>query len=170
MSIVTTLATLVTGRQLILYRPTVRRAPHPQGGRKLWLTPDAETWCLPSNAHPDARITEECLAHLRDQFNAFVWGEFMDFDGVDMRRLCPEHKDIWEIKSHLKKPQLRVLGWFALPKLFVASHYAVRDDLEEHCGPKWDKIIDETEWMRHELVGNVDFFDVKPGEYVKNPK
>jgi hypothetical protein len=94
----------------------------------------------------------------------------MDYHGVDMRRLCPAEKDIWEIKSHLKKPQLRVLGWFALPKLFIGSHCAVRNDLEPSCGPKWDKIIDETERMRSDLVGSVDYFHVDPGEYVRNPK
>jgi hypothetical protein len=48
-----------------------------------------------------------------------------------MRRLRPDERDIWEIKSHLKKPQLRVLGWFALPKWFVGVHCVLRDDLEE---------------------------------------
>jgi hypothetical protein len=86
-----------------------------------------------------------------------------------MRRLCPEELDVWEIKSHLKKPQLRVFGWFALPKLFVATNYAVRDDLEDECGPKWNAAIQESDQIRTEMVGSVDFYDVDPGAYVRNP-
>lgn len=95
----------------------------------------------------------------------------MDYrDGVDIRRLCPDERDIWEIKSHLKKPQLRVLGWFALPKLFVGVHPVVRDDLEKKKGPKWEAAITTADDARTELVGPVDFFHVDPGEYVQNPK
>jgi hypothetical protein len=101
--------------------------------------------------------------------NAFVLGDFMDYGGVDMRRLCPDDKDIWEIKSHLKKPQLRVFGWFVLPKYFVAVHQVVRDDLEKKKGPKWDAAIATAEHARATLVGPVDFFHVDPGKYVQNP-
>jgi hypothetical protein len=115
-------------------------------------------------------VTEECLAHLKDQLSAFVRGEFMDYHGGDMRRLCPEENDIWEIKAHLKKPQLRLLGWFVLPKWFVAVHPVVRNDLEKKKGTKWDAAIAKAESVRTELVGPVDFFHSDPGEYVKNPK
>lgn len=169
MSIVITIQRLVADRKLIPYQPIVRRSAHPHGGRFLWLTPDTHAWCLLSGDHPDPRVTDESIAHLGDQLNAFVWGEFMDYDGVDMRRLCPQEKDIWEIKSHLKKPQLRVFGWFVLPKWFVATHRAVRGDLEETRGPKWHAIISKAEHARTTLVGSVDFYHDDPGEYVRNP-
>jgi hypothetical protein len=170
MSIVPIIAKLVREERLMPYQPTVVRAPHPQGPRFLWLAPGVHQWCFPADTHPDTRITDESLAHLGDQFNAFVCGEFMDYkDGVDIRRLRPRERDIWEIRSHLKQPQLRVLGWFALPKLFVGTHNAVRDDLEESDGPKWEKIIDATDQMRTELVGRVDYYHVDGGEYVRNP-
>jgi hypothetical protein len=134
------------------------------------MTPDTHRWCFPDDAHPDARISDAALAHLADQMNAFVWGQFMDWrDGVDIKRLDPHEKDIWEIKSHQKKPQLRVFGWFVLPKWFVATNYSVRDDLEPTSGPKWNAAIDLAEHHRVTLVGSVGFFHPNPGEYVKNP-
>jgi hypothetical protein len=51
----------------------------------------------------------------------------------------------------------------------VGTHNAVRDDLEESDGPKWEKIIDATDQMRTELVGRVDYYHVDGGEYVRNP-
>jgi hypothetical protein len=161
---------LVYAGKLVPYKPVVVRTPNPQGGRFLWLTSETCQWCQPSGDHPDPRVTDASLAHLGDQLNAFLWGEFMDYkDGIDMRRLRPDERDIWEIKSHLKKPQLRVLGWFALPKWFVGVHCVLRDDLEETCGPKWDAAIAKAEHIRADLVGPVDFFHVDPGEYVRNP-
>jgi hypothetical protein len=104
------------------------------------------------------------------QMNAFVWGQFMDWrDGIDIKRLDPHEKDVWEIKSHLKKPQLRVFGWFVLPKWFIATNYAVRDDLEPISGPKWNAAINAADNHRANLVGSADFFHTNPGEYVKNP-
>jgi hypothetical protein len=170
MSMVPIIQKLVRDDKLVPYYSSVVRPVNPQGPRFLWLTPEAKEWCLPLEVHPDSRISDEALAHLGDQFNTFVAGDFMDYEGVDMRRLCPPTKDIWEIKSYLKKPQLRVLGWFALPKLFVASHFAVREDLELGKGPKWNRIIAETETKRIELVGHVSHYHDDPGEYVKNPK
>jgi hypothetical protein len=169
MSIINKLVLLELSRKLVLYKPSVRRPIEPQGGRKLWLTPEANLWCSPPASHPDIRISDESLSALGDQFNAFVSGDFMGI-GQDIKRLCPDTTDIWEIKSHMKKPQLRVLGWFALPTLFVATHCAVRDDLEDGKGPKWDAIIAKTADNRSELVGSVAHWNSDPRVYVRNPK
>jgi hypothetical protein len=120
------------------------------------MTPITFDWCFPQNAHPDARISDASLAHLADQMNAFVWGQFMDWnDGIDIKRLEPRDRDIWEIKSHLK--------------LFVATNCAVRDDLEPISGPKWNATINLADQNRTTLVGHIDFFHTNPGEYVRNP-
>jgi hypothetical protein len=170
MSIALTIKKLELGGSLVPYQPLIKRPTHEQGPRFLWLTPQTSDWCFPENAHPDGRISDESLAHLADQLNSFVWGQFMDWkDGIDIKRLEPHEKDIWEIRSHLKKPQLRVFGWFALPKWFVATNCALRDDLEPKSGPKWDAAISLAVQHRTALVGSVDFFRDNPGEYVKNP-
>lgn len=167
MSIVPIIQKLVCDGKLFPYRPIVVRAPHIQGGRRLWLTADANAWCCPPEDHQDS--WDESLAHLGDQLNNFVWGEYTEY-GTDIRRLCPEEKDIWEVRSHLKKPQHRLFGWFVLPKLFVGVHCKLRDDLERGKGPKWDKAIEKAEHARDDLVGHVPFFDADPGKYVCNPK
>jgi hypothetical protein len=168
MSISLIIKALEANGALVPYEPFVKRPPHPQGPRYLWLTPTTFDWCFPEGSHPDARIGDASLANLADQMNAFVWGQFMEV-GIDIKRLNPHDKDIWEVRSHLKKPQLRVFGWCALPKLFVATNYANRDDLEPSNGPKWNVAIDQADRFRTALVGLVDFFHANPSEYVKNP-
>jgi hypothetical protein len=170
MSITLTIKELELRGALVPYQPLVERPAHEQGPRFLWMTPITFDWCFPQNAHPDARISDASLANLADQMNAFVWGQFMDWkDGIDIKRLEPHGRDIWEIKSYLKKPQLRVFGWFVLPKLFVATNCAVRDDLEPISGPKWNAAINLADQNRTTLFGHIDFFHTNPGEYVKNP-
>ena len=101
--------------------------------------------------------------------NAFVLGEFIEY-AIDIRRLCPPKMDVWEIRSHLKKPQLRLFGWFVLPKLFVAAHPKVRADLEKSKGPKWNRAIATADDMRKTLVGSVDWYDDDPNKYLQNPR
>jgi hypothetical protein len=169
LSIVITIKAVEASGKLVRYEPTVRKEPHPQGERHLWLTPDTRDWCFPGAAHPDTRIRNEALANLHSQMNAFVRGEFMEY-GVDVRRLCPKEVDVWEIKSLLVKQQLRVFGWFVLPKLFVAVHGAVRGDLERSRGPKWDQAITTAEEARKKLVGTVEWYHADPEMYLQNPR
>jgi len=170
MSIVSKVLQLEKTGRLIPYEPTVARAPNPQGGRRLWLTPDAFQLCCPPGDHPDHRVTEKSLAHLGEQMNAFVLGEYLEYkEGIDIKRLFPDTRDIWEIKSYFAKPQLRVLGFFAVPKWFVATNFALRDDLEPIRGPKWNAAIGFAEKKRAELVGRVDHFSNDRGDYVRNP-
>ena len=171
LSIILAITGLVKSQHLVEYRPTIQRPSHPQGARSLFLTPDAYLWCCPPDAHPDPRIKDDTLVQLGDQLNAFVRGEFMDYaDGIDIKRLDPDTLDVWEIRSHLKKPQLRLFGFFAAPKWFVGTNCAVRDDLEPQRGPKWDAAIKKAADTRTDLVGSVGFFSDDRGEYVRNPK
>jgi hypothetical protein len=118
MSIVNAVLGLDKAGLLVPHTSTVARAPNPQGGRRLWLTPETFQLCCPAGDHPDGRVTDASLTHLGEQMNAFVLGEFMDYkDGIDIKRLCPDERDIWEIKSYFVKPQLRLLGFFAVPKM-----------------------------------------------------
>jgi hypothetical protein len=165
LSIVLTISGLEASGKLVPYEPTIPGEPNPHGERRLWLTPETRKWCFPAVAHPDTRIRDEALAYLHSQMNAFVRGEFMDY-GVDVRRLCPKEMDVWEIKSLLTRQQLRVFGWFVLPKWFVAVHTAVRNDLEPVRGPKWDHAIETAAEARRVLVGSVAWYDVDPGKYL----
>jgi hypothetical protein len=169
LSIVLTIQALEASGALVRYEPTVVRDPDPQGPRHMWLTPNIRDWCSPAGPHPDDRIGDESLASLRDQLNAFVRGDFIEH-GVDIKRLWPQRTDVWEIRSYLKKPQLRLFGWFVRPKLFVGVHGAVRDDLEKTRGPKWNRAISMADQARSTMVGEIGWYDADPGNYIRNPR
>jgi hypothetical protein len=165
LSIIHTVKTLQARGGLVSYEPTIARDVNSPGRRFLWLTPDACKWCCPASAHSDNRIRDASLAHLQDQLNAFVRGDFMEYE-VDIRRLSPDESDVWEIRSHLKKPQLRLIGWFVLPKMFVAVDGVVRDDLEKTHGPKWERVIANAAKIRSRLMGPVNWYDEDPHNYL----
>jgi hypothetical protein len=169
LSIVDTIKAVEASGALVHYEPTIVRANHSDGPRALWLTPDCKNWCFPTGPHPDIRIGQDQLAPLRVQLNLFVWGEFMEYD-FDVKRLLPDEQDIWTIRSYGSTPQLRLFGWFALPKLFVGSHIVVRDDLEDVDGPKWRAAIAIAAGLRKELVGRVEWYNEDPEQYLQNPE
>ena len=68
------------------------------------------------------------------------------------------------------KPQLRLIGWFVLQKMFVAVHGVVRDDLERASGPKWNRAIAIADEARSTMVGSVGWYDADPGKYIQNPR
>jgi hypothetical protein len=163
LSILPTLLGLEQRRALVPYRSSVVRRMR-GGGRYLWLTQDTHKWCCPVDSHPDLRMTDEAIAQIGAQFNAFVLGDFME-DGTDMTWLCPHDRHIWEIRSYLNKPFLRVFGFFVLPKVFAAAHYKFRSDLERKCGPKWDAAITKTASIRNQLFGGELLFEADNGGY-----
>jgi hypothetical protein len=113
-------------------------------------------------------MTEKALAQIGNQFNAFVLGQFMQ-EGTDMTWLCPHDQYIWEIRSFLNRPFLRIFGFFVLPKQFVAAHYKFRNELERKRGPKWDAAIAKTALIRDQLFGGELLFEGRTyNEYVRN--
>lgn len=165
MSIFSIVIQLENAGRLVCHKQTVPRPVHPRGPRTLWMTPETYEWCFSEDERQDARIGDKPLAHLGDQFNAFIRGEFFEYE-VDIRRLSPKEADIWEIRSYAHKPQLRVFGWFILPKMFVATNFAIRDDLEKGSGPRWDAEIAKAAAIRDKLVGRVDYYRDNPEEYI----
>jgi hypothetical protein len=76
------------------------------------------------------------------QMDAFIRGaEFIE--DVDIKHLNPRPRQVWEIRTVMEKPQIRLFGWFAYPKHFVFVHAKSRDHLEPSGGPKWDRAIIE---------------------------
>jgi hypothetical protein len=115
-------------------------------------------------------VTDEALAQMGQQLNAFVLGHYME-DGIDMRRLEPIENGVWEIRSYFKKPFLRVFGWFVLPTVFVAAHYEVRDDLEKRRGPKWDAAVAKTMRLREGMfAGHLLHESPRYNDFVRNPR
>ena len=142
LSIITTLHERKCAGELVLYNPTVARWG-PRNQRTLWLTRDAFQWCCPIIKHSDARVTDEALADLQYVLNSFVFRDDLE-DEIDMRHLEPKEYEVWEFRSYVKFPRLRLFGSFALPSIFVGVNYRVRDDLELRRGPKWDSAIRDT--------------------------
>jgi hypothetical protein len=143
------LGQLVATGELIPYAPTVAAAPG-RIVRCLWLTADAHRWCFPSGHHPDTRVSAKALASATHQLNSFVFGRWLE-SRVDLTQLCPQDKEAWEIRSCLAMPQLRLFGWFVLPRQFIVAHCKVRNDLEAETGPKWDAAIARVCDIRNEL-------------------
>jgi len=113
-------------------------------------------------------MTDEALAQIGSQFNAFALGEYIE-ECIDMTWLCPHDQRIWDIRSYLNRPFLRVFGFFVLPKLFVGAHCALRSDLEKKCGPKWEAAIARTISIRDQLFGGELLFEGgNYNEYVRN--
>lgn len=151
LSIISRLQVLHEAGAVVRYVPTV--PPVARGLRRsLLLSREAFLWCCPPGQHPDARITDECLADLQFVLNSFAFYHDME-PGLDVRHLEPKDNEVWEFRSYVKQPRLRLFGSFALPSVFVATDYRVRDDLEESRGPKWDAVINNTKDSISELFG-----------------
>lgn len=151
MSIIGTLNTLSEAGDLVLYKPTV--APPQRGYRRtLWLAPHAFQWCCPATDHPDARITDESIVDLQSVLNAFVFNRDM-MQGLDMRHLEPKDDEVWEFRSYIHNPRLRLFGSFALPSIFVAVDYRLRSELEPRRGKKWNYAIKYTKNEIRDIFG-----------------
>jgi hypothetical protein len=95
---------------------------------------------------------------MRDVLNHFALGGEVEQD-LDLKQLKPFDKEVWEFRSYITKPYLRIFGGFALPRHFIAVGFRVRDDLEKRgSGPRWNKAISETVDRRNaELEGELPF-------------
>ena len=148
---------------LIPYVPRVR-APT-LVTRKAWLAKDALLWLEPPGKHPEG-IKDEALVLAKAQLNNFVWGKYME-ERQDLKHLYPYEKEVWEVKQHLHRQQLRLFGWFPRPNMFVVIHGKRRDALEPKSGPKWDKAIQRVVDARRELMGtDVTFGGFSYGDYI----
>lgn len=119
--------------------------------RSLWMTKSVQEWCCPSLGHPDVRVGEDAVDALRAVLNDFVHRRDLEL-GLDIKQLDPRERRVWEFRSYIGTPQLRVLGCFALPNTFVATATRVRDDLEPKRGPKWTRAINEAAYTFDKLI------------------
>jgi hypothetical protein len=132
------------------------------------MTPETFAWCHPSEAgHSDVRISATAVLQLQDVLNTFALGEEV-IEGLDLKRLDPPDQEVWEFRSYIARPFLRVFGTFALPRNFVALAHRVRDDLELRSGPRWNRAIADTMNNRSLVFGGYQHFGGRPyREYVK---
>jgi hypothetical protein len=142
---------LVNAGDLFRYEPTV--APRGDRRRTLWMTAACHEWCRPPAEHPDVRVTDEALVQLQEVLNSFVFYDEM-VNGLDMKKLDPPELEVWEFRSYVAEPFLRVFGSFVVPSHFLAINYRLRGDLEARRGPQWDRAIAEAAQRRGALMPN----------------
>lgn len=111
-------------------------------------------------------MSDEALVQLQEVLNAFVFYEDMIKD-LDMKQLEPPDWEVWEFRSYVIVPYLRLFGCFVVPSHFLAVNHRVRDDLEPHRGPKWDLAIDETIKRRNDLMSTPPCHLNSFGEYLR---
>lgn len=127
----------------------VQEIPAPREGneRFIWLTVAAREWYR----NPGKEFRQASFAMAIQQMDAFIRGARL-FEGEDVKHLEPKHREVWEIRTVLERPQIRLFGWFPCQMHFVFVHAKSRDDLELHRGPKWDRAINKVVTTRAELL------------------
>ncbi|MFZ5674163.1 MAG: hypothetical protein ACOZAM_14475 [Pseudomonadota bacterium] len=88
---------------------------------------------------------EQRVASLRADLEAFV--TLKDIGPKYLFLLYPGTKGVWEIRSVQEEPSVRVLGLFAARDVFVATNYALREDLGAWQSRAW-KDVKLTAWAR----------------------
>ena len=104
-----------------------------------------ELWNFLSTEHLDAEM-EDRVGYLLADLDTFA-------DGTELHPrylflLSPSREAVWEIRSTIPDPSIRVLGRFAAKEVFIATNYALRDDLEGWQSRPWRdvKVKSRTVW------------------------
>lgn len=102
--------------------------------RALFLTEQLAE--LLATTHDDEM--EERLGHLQADLELFVTG--LPIGPKYLFLLYPLMDAVWEIRSVRHEPSIRVLGLFAQRDVFVATHYAMREDLGGWQSREWKTV------------------------------
>src|SRR5688572_1662301 len=90
----------------------------------------------------------EIFARLEADLAVFVTSPTID--PAYLKGLWPPRDGVWAIKSARPKPSIRVLGFFPVKDKFVATNYALRNELGKFESKAWkrEKNLAGTTW-RH---------------------
>jgi len=91
-------------------------------------------WDLLKTPHPDPDW-EERIGLLHADLEVFAEG--MPIHPKYLFLLYPSREAVWEIRSIRPDPSIRVLGRFARKNVFVATNYALRDELGGWQSRNW---------------------------------
>jgi len=103
--------------------------------RKMFVTP--ELWELFEEEHEDEDL-EIRLGQLQADLELFVEGQPIDPKYLFL--LSPARQAVWEIRSVRPNPSIRVLGLFAKRNTFVATNFALREDLGGWQSREWKEV------------------------------
>ena len=89
---------------------------------------------------------EERIADLQADLEIFSEGR--DVHPKYMFLLYPASEAVWEIRSVSHDPSIRVLGLFAAKDVFIATNYALREDLNGWQSREWKNVkkVARTQW------------------------
>ena len=89
---------------------------------------------------------EERIGTLRADLEAFVDG--LPLHPKYLFLLSPIREAVWEIRSTREDPSIRVLGRFAARDVFIATNYALRNELFGWQSREWRdaKLMSRTIW------------------------
>lgn len=104
-----------------------------------------ELWGILNSPEGDEKW-EQRIAALQADLEYFVEGRAID--PKYLFRLFPPSDGVWEIRSARDDPSIRVLGLFAAKDVFIATNYALREDLEGWESRAWRdvKLTARTRW------------------------
>jgi hypothetical protein len=102
-------------------------------------------WNLLQPASEDPEMDER-LGRLQADLEIFVEGQ--PIDPKYLFFLSPGRDAIWEIRSSRPEPSIRVLGLFAEYDVFIATNFALRDELGGWESQAWRdaKKLARTRW------------------------
>jgi hypothetical protein len=91
---------------------------------------------------------EQRVGKLRADLERFVNGDIIEPKYLFL--LYRAEEGVWEIRSVLPDPSIRVLGCFAMRNVFVATNYVLREDLDGWQDRTWKAVkrLAKTIWNR----------------------
>ena len=123
--------------------PLIPKARGSSVRRPMYIAEDQ--WSLFGTSHPDP-VMETRIGTLRADLESFVDGTAL-YPGY-LFLLSPTKEAVWEIRSTREDPSIRVLGRFVAKDVFIATNYAIRDELGGWQSRAWRdaKLKSRTVW------------------------
>ena len=90
------------------------------------------------NSPAGDRDWERRIAELRADLERFVTGEALHPRYLFL--LSPARDSVWEIRSTGSNPSIRVLGFFAMKDVYIATNFALREDLGGWESREWKSV------------------------------
>ena len=115
--------------------PLIPIAPGASVRRALFVAEDL--WSVLQSPEGDAEW-EERIGNLIADLENFVTAD--EISPRYLFLLSPARDCVWEIRSVVHQPSIRVLGQFGLKDILVTTNFALREDLGAWNSPAWREV------------------------------
>lgn len=142
MSIIDLIITRVGDRMLF---PLIPKAAGTSAKRAMFIAEDL--WNFIQETGPD-EDWEERKGFLQADLEVFAGGQPIGPKYLFL--LYPAREAVWEIRSMKPNPSIRILGRFAARDIFIATNFALRDELGGWQSRRWRdvKVASRTIWTQ----------------------